>query len=84
MKLEYIVVGLYENSSDEFGIEHHWIKVKVTVDLQKFYPFTTIQNYQANPSVFHIEKRRVQTRQNQEHIKYCLGEKEIATSGKGL
>ena len=24
MKLEYIVVGLYENSSDEFGIEHHW------------------------------------------------------------
>ena len=41
MKLEHIVV--YENSSDEFSIEHHWIKVKVTVGLQKFSPFTTIQ-----------------------------------------
>ena len=27
MKLEYVVV--YENSSDEFDIEHHRIKVKV-------------------------------------------------------
>ena len=36
MKLEYIVV--YENSSDEFDIEHHRIKVKVTVGLQKFSP----------------------------------------------
>ena len=34
MKLEYIVV--YENSSEEFNIEHLQIKVKVTVDLQKF------------------------------------------------
>ena len=41
IKLEYIVV--YKNSSDEFNIEHHWIKVKVTVGLQKFSPFTTIQ-----------------------------------------
>ena len=41
MKLEYIVV--YENSSDEFDIEHHQIKVKVTVGLQKFSPFTTKQ-----------------------------------------
>ena len=41
MKLEYIVV--YENSSDEFDIEHHRIKVKVTVGLQTFSPFTTIQ-----------------------------------------
>ena len=41
MKLEYIV--LYENSSDKFDIEHHRIKVKVTVGLQKFSPFTTIQ-----------------------------------------
>ena len=41
MKLEYNVV--YENSSDEFDIEHHQIKVKVTVGLQKFSPFTTIQ-----------------------------------------
>ena len=34
MKLEYIVVD--ENSSDEFDIEHHQIKVKVTVGLQNF------------------------------------------------
>ena len=34
MKLEYIVV--YENSWDEFDIEHHPIKVKVTVGLQNF------------------------------------------------
>ena len=39
-KLEYIA---YENSSDEFDIEHPRIKVKVTVGLQKFSPFTTIQ-----------------------------------------
>ena len=41
MKLEYIVV--YENSLDEFDIEHHRINVKVTAGLQKFFPFTTIQ-----------------------------------------
>ena len=41
MKLEYIVV--FENSSDEFDIERHRIKVKVTEGLQKFSPFTTIQ-----------------------------------------
>ena len=41
MKLEYIVV--HENSSDEFDIGLHWIKVKVTVSVQKFSPFTTIQ-----------------------------------------
>ena len=40
-KLEYLVV--YENSSDEFDIELHRIKVKVTVGVQKFSPFTTIQ-----------------------------------------
>ena len=34
MKLEYIVV--YENSLDKFEIEHHWIKVNVTVGLQNF------------------------------------------------
>ena len=32
-KLEYIVV--YEKSSDEFNIELHRIKVKVTVGVQK-------------------------------------------------
>ena len=41
MKLKYIVV--YANSSDEFDIEHYRIKVKVTVGLQKFSPFTTTQ-----------------------------------------
>ena len=40
-KSEYIVV--YENSSDEFDIELHRIKVKVTVGVQKYSPFTTIQ-----------------------------------------
>ena len=39
--MEYIEV--YENSSDEFNIEHHWIKVMVTVGLQTFSPFTTLQ-----------------------------------------
>ena len=34
MKSEYIVV--YENSSDEFDIELHRIKVKVTVGVQNF------------------------------------------------
>ena len=37
----------------------------------------TQTNNQANPSVFHVQ--RVQTRQNRQHIKKCLGEKEIAT-----
>ena len=41
MKLGYFVV--YENSSDKFDIEHCWVKVKVTVGIQKFSPFTTIQ-----------------------------------------
>ena len=40
-KSQYIVV--YENSSDKFDIELHRIKVKVTVGVQKFSPFTTIQ-----------------------------------------
>ena len=50
MKFEYMVV--YENSSDEFDIEHHRIKVKVTVGLQKFSPFTTIQTVRSNNSTF--------------------------------
>ena len=41
MKLEYTVV--YEYSLDKFIIEHCQIKIKVTVGLQKFSPFTTIQ-----------------------------------------
>ena len=48
MKLEYIVV--YENSSDEFDIELRWIKVKVTVGVQKFSPFATIQTVRSYSS----------------------------------
>ena len=47
-KSEYIVV--YENSSDEFDIELHQIKVKVTVSVQKFSPFTTIQTVRSYSS----------------------------------
>ena len=39
--VEYVIV--YENSSDEFDIELRRIKVKVTVGVQKFFPFTTTQ-----------------------------------------
>ena len=45
-KLEYIVE--YENSSDEFDIEPH--RVKVTVGVQKFSPFTTIQTVRSYSS----------------------------------
>ena len=47
-KLEYIVV--YENSSDEFDIELRRIKVKFTVGVQKFSPFTTIQTVRSYSS----------------------------------
>ena len=48
MKSEYIVV--YENSSVEFDIELRRIKVKVTVGVQKFSPFTTIQTVRSSSS----------------------------------
>ena len=48
-KLEYIVV--YENSWDEFDIELRRIKVKVTVGVQKFSPFTTIQTVRYYSSI---------------------------------
>ena len=41
MKFEYFVA--YENSSDKFDMELHWIKVKVTVGVKKVSQFTTIQ-----------------------------------------
>ena len=41
MKLEYIVV--YENISNKFDNGHSRIKVKVTVGILNFSPFTTIQ-----------------------------------------
>ena len=47
-KSEYIVA--YEISSDEFDIELHRIKVKVTVGVQKFFPFTTIQTVRSYSS----------------------------------
>ena len=47
-KSQYIVV--YENSSDEFDIKLHRIKVKVTVGVQKFSPFTTIQTVRSYSS----------------------------------
>ena len=48
-KLEYIVV--YENSSDKFDIELRRIKVKVTVGVQKFSLFTTIQTVRSYSSI---------------------------------
>ena len=48
MKSEYIVV--YENNLDEFDIELHRIKVKVTAGVQKFSPFTTIQTVRSYSS----------------------------------
>ena len=47
-KLEYIVE--YGNSSEEFDIELRRIKVKVTVGVQKFSPFTTIQTVRSYSS----------------------------------
>ena len=47
-KLEYIVE--HENSLDEFDIELCRIKVKVTVGVQKFSPFTTIQTVRSYSS----------------------------------
>ena len=49
-KLEYIVLVLYENSSDEFDIELRQIKVMVTVGVQRFSPFTTIQTVRSYSS----------------------------------
>ena len=42
-KLEYIVI--YENSSDLFDIELRPIKVKVTVGVKTFSPFTHLLQY---------------------------------------
>ena len=57
MKLEYIVV--YKNSSDEFDIEHCQIKAKVTIDLQKFSPFTTIQTIRSYNSTLVQDRKLV-------------------------
>ena len=47
-KLEYLVV--YENISDKFDVEPRRIKVKVTLCIQKFFPFTTIQTVRSYSS----------------------------------
>ena len=46
--MDYIVV--YENSSEEFDIELRRIKVKVTVGVQKFSLFTTIETVRSYSS----------------------------------
>ena len=46
MKLEYIVV--YENSLEMFDIEN--CRIKVTVGLKKFFPFTTMQTVRSHNS----------------------------------
>ena len=56
MKFENIIV--YQNSSDEFDIEHHRIKVKITVGLHKFSPFTTIQTVRSYNSTL-VQARKL-------------------------
>ena len=56
-KLEYIVE--YENSSDEFDNELRRIKVKVTVGVQKFSPFTTIQTVRSYSSTLVQARNRM-------------------------
>ena len=41
MKLKYIVAHV--NNSEQFDIKHCWIKVKVTVGLQKFFQLPQYQ-----------------------------------------
>ena len=55
-KSEYVVV--YENSSDEFDIELRRIKVKVTVGVQRFSPFTTIQTVRSYNSTL-VQARKL-------------------------
>ena len=57
-KMEYIVVHVYENRSDEIDIEHRQIKVKVTVGLQKFFPFTIIQTVRSYNSTL-VQARKL-------------------------
>ena len=56
MKLEYIAV--YNNNSDEFDIGLRRVKVKVTVGLQKFSPFTTIQTVRSYNSTL-VQARKL-------------------------
>ena len=56
MKLEYTVA--YEKSSDEFDIELHRIRVKVTEGVQKFSTFTTIQTVRSYNSTL-VQARKL-------------------------
>ena len=56
MKLEYIEV--YEDSSEEFDVELRHIKGKVTVDLQMFSSFTTIQTVKSYNSTL-VQARKL-------------------------
>ena len=46
------------NNSDEFNIEHRWIKVKVTVGLQNISPFTKIQTVRSYNSTL-VQARKL-------------------------
>ena len=56
-KSKYIVA--YENSSEESGIELRRIKVKVTVGVQNFSPFTTIQTVRSYNSTTLAQARNL-------------------------
>ena len=71
-KLEYIVV--YENSSDEFDIELHRIKVKVIVGVQTFCPFTTMQIVRSYSSRL-VQARNLIFSKYVHLVKYCASMK---------
>ena len=53
MKFKYIVVN--KNNSDKFDNGHCQVKVKVTVGLENFSPFTTIQTIRSyNSTLVHV------------------------------
>ena len=54
MKFKNFVV--YEIKSDKFDIGHCWIKVKVTVGVQKFSPFTAIQTVRSSTLIQAIKQ----------------------------
>ena len=59
MKLEYTVVHeKYLGSVLSNDIEHHRVKVKVTVGLQKVSPFTTIQTVKSYNSTL-VQARKL-------------------------
>ena len=55
MESEHVV---YKNISDKFDIGHCWTKVKVTVPLRNFSPFTAIQTVRSHDSTL-VEARKL-------------------------